>query len=143
MKHADLAALAGAMALVAGLAGQAIAKPVTLVATLGGGAETAGGDPDGVGGFKADVDDESGDFCFTLWADKTAKPTMAHVHEGSAGNDGKPVATIDVTGKDSDDCIAMEPELLKKIIAAPGAYYVNIHTADFPKGAVRGQLEVK
>lgn len=143
MNHADVAALAGAIALVAGMAGEAIAKPVTLVATLGGGAETAGGDPDGLGGFKADVDDETGDFCFTLWADNTTKPTMAHVHEGSAGNDGKPVATIEVTGKDSDDCIAMEPELLKKIIAAPSAYYVNVHTADFPKGAVRGQLEVK
>lgn len=143
MKHAELMALGAAVLLVAGMAGQAIAKPVKLVATLGGAAETAGGDPDGVGGFKADVDDETGDFCFTLWADKTTKPTMAHVHEGTAGNDGKPVATIEVTGKDSDDCIAMEPELLKKIIAAPGAYYVNVHTADFPKGAVRGQLEVK
>lgn len=143
MKHADLAGLAAAVALVMGGTSPAMAKPATLVATLGGAAETAGGDPDGTGGFKAEVDDETGDFCFTLWADKTDKPTMAHVHEGSAGTDGKPVATIDVTGKDSDDCIAMEPELLKKIIAAPGAYYVNIHTAAFPKGAVRGQLEVK
>ena len=143
MKHADLAAMTAMIALAAGATSPAVAKPVTLVATLGGAAETAGGDPDGVGGFKADADDETGDFCFTLWADKIAKPTMAHVHEGTAGNDGKPVATIDVTGKDSDDCIAMEPELLKRIVAAPGGYYVNVHTADFPKGAVRGQLEVK
>lgn len=124
-------------------AGTVQAKPATLSATLGGAAETAGGDPDGTGGFKADVDDETGDFCFSLWGDKIDKPTMAHVHEGTAGTDGKPVATIDVTGKDSDDCIAIEPELLKKILAAPGAYYVNVHTAAFPKGAVRGQLEVK
>ncbi|QOV94825.1 CHRD domain-containing protein [Novosphingobium sp. ES2-1] len=143
MKHADIAAIAGMAALVTGATGPAMAKPVTLVATLGGAAETAGGDPDGIGGFKADGDDETGDFCFTLWVEKTEKPTMAHVHEGNAGSDGKPVATIEVTGKDSDNCIAMEPELLKKIIAAPGAYYVNVHTADFPKGAVRGQLEVK
>lgn len=119
------------------------AKPAVITATLTGAAETGGGDPDGIGGFKAEADDESGDFCFTLWAEKTEKPTMAHVHEGAAGSDGKPVATLEVTGKDSDSCIAMEPELLKKILAAPKDYYVNVHTADFPKGAVRGQIEVK
>ncbi|MDP3550556.1 MAG: CHRD domain-containing protein [Novosphingobium sp.] len=119
------------------------AKPAVIAATLSGAAETGGGDADGTGGFKAEVDDESGDFCFTLWAEKTEKPTMAHVHEGAAGSDGKPVATLEVTGKDSDSCIAMEPELLKKIIATPKDYYVNVHTADFPKGAVRGQIEVK
>lgn len=119
------------------------AKPAAITATLSGAAETGGGDVDGIGGFKADVDDESGDFCFTLWAEKIEKPTMAHVHEGAAGSDGKPVATLEITGKDSDSCIAMEPELLKKILAAPKDYYVNVHTADFPKGAVRGQIDVK
>jgi hypothetical protein len=29
---------------------------------------------------------------------------------------------------------------LKPIIANPAGYYVNIHNADFPGGAVRGQL---
>lgn len=125
------------------VAPHAQAKPATITASLNGAAETGGGDADGTGGFKAEADDETGDFCFTLWAENTAKPTMAHVHEGAAGADGKPVATLEVTGKDSDSCIAMEPELVKKIIAAPKDYYVNVHTADFPKGAVRGQLEVK
>jgi len=140
MKHAELMALGAAVLLVAGMAGQAIAKPVKLVATLGGAAETAGGDPDGVGGFKADVDDETGDFCFTLWADKTTKPTMAHVHAGAAGTNGAPVITLDVTGKGSDMCIAVEPDKLKPIVADPAGFYINIHTADFPAGAVRGQL---
>jgi hypothetical protein len=26
------------------------------------------------------------------------------------------------------------------VLAHPGDYYVNVHTADFPGGAVRGQL---
>jgi hypothetical protein len=128
------------IALAAGATSPAVAKPVTLVATLGGAAETAGGDPDGMGGFKADADDETGDFCFTLWADKIAKPTMAHVHTGAAGVDGPPLATLEVTGPNSDACIAMEPDQIKKILADPAGFYVNIHTDDFPKGAVRGQL---
>lgn len=133
-------AIAAALAATA-LAGPAVAKPVTLTASLAGAAETGGGDADGVGGFKVEADDDSGDFCFTLWAEKIAAPTMAHVHEGAAGADGKPVATIEVTGKDSDACVAMEPELIKKILAVPGDYYVNVHTGDFPKGAIRGQLQ--
>lgn len=130
-------------ALAASLASPALAKPVTLTATLTGAAQTGGGDADGMGGFKADADDETGDFCFTLWAEKITKPTMAHVHIGAAGADGKPVATLEMTGKDSDACIAMEPALIKEIVANPAGYYVNVHTADFPSGAVRGQIEKK
>ncbi len=138
MKNAAFfAALTASFALTS----PALAKPVTLTATLTGAAETGGGDADGAGGFKAEADDDSGDFCFTLWAEKVMKPTMAHVHVGVAGVDGKPVATLEITGKDSDACIAMEPSLIKEIVANPAGYYVNVHTADFPKGAVRGQLE--
>lgn len=137
-KAAILAALAASL-----LASPSWAKPVTLTATLTGAAQTGGGDADGMGGFKADADDETGDFCFTLWAEKITKPTMAHVHVGAAGADGKPVATLEVTGKDSDACVAMEPALIKEIVANPAGYYVNVHTADFPNGAVRGQIEKK
>ncbi|MDT0508667.1 CHRD domain-containing protein [Novosphingobium sp. MMS21-SN21R] len=136
MRRATLIAALAATALSA----PAFAKPVTLTATLTGAAETGGGDADGAGGFKAEADDDTGDFCFTLWAEKIAPATMAHVHEGAAGADGKPVGTIEVTGKDSDACIALEPALIKKILAAPGDYYVNVHNTDFPKGALRGQL---
>lgn len=134
---------ASALVVLMAMSGGAAAKPGVLTATLSGANETAGGDTDGSGAFRAEVDDETGDFCFSLYGDNIAAPTMAHVHEGAAGSDGKPVATIEVTGKGEDSCIAMEPELLKKILAAPAAYYINIHTADFPKGAVRGQLETK
>jgi len=29
---------------------------------------------------------------------------------------------------------------VKAILAAPDSYYVNVHTAEFPNGAIRGQL---
>lgn len=130
----------GALAAVFALPAAALAAPVVLTATLNGAAEVEGGDPDGTGTLSAEVDAEAGDFCYTLTSAKTDKPTMAHVHSGAAGTNGAPVITIDVT---SDECIAVEPDVLRPIVESPGNYYVNIHTAAFPKGAVRGQLTKK
>ena len=111
---------------------------MTLSATLIGANETAGGDADGTGSFSAMVDADDGDFCYTLKADKIAAATMAHVHSGAAGANGPPVVTIALT---DDNCMAVEPDVLKALIANPANYYVNIHNAEFPAGAVRGQLQ--
>ena len=132
---APLAALAGVVT-----AAPAFAAPVKLTATLTGLAETPPGKADGAGGFTVTVDPETNDFCYTLWADKIGKPTMAHLHSGAAGASGPPILTLEVTGKDSDECLAVDKEKLDPIVANPAGYYVNVHTADFPSGAVRGQL---
>ena len=118
----------------------ASAETVVLTATLSGANEVGGGAPNGNGAFRVEINSETGDFCYTLYGEKIAAPTMAHVHIGAAGVNGAPVITMDVTGKGSDMCIAVEPEKLKPILANPAGFYVNIHTADFPGGAVRGQL---
>ena len=118
----------------------ALAASTRLTATLSGAAETAGGDPRGSGGFTVTLDPETNDFCYSLWGDKIGKPTMAHLHAGAAGADGGPVATLEVTGKDNDACLAIDKDKLQPIVDNPAGFYVNIHTADFPKGAVRGQL---
>jgi hypothetical protein len=91
--------------------------------------------------FSAEVDLSTGDVCYVLDVKKIGAVNAAHIHKGLAGKDGKPVTPVDVTGPDDDLCIAMEPDKLKEIVAAPGAYYVNVHTADFPAGAIRGQFE--
>ena len=129
--------LAGAALTVPG---GALAQSAALTAALSGANATGGGDTDGSGRLVAKVDAEAGDFCYTLSAKGLDNVTMAHVHEGAAGSDGKPVIKLDVTGDDSDECVAADPDTLKAIIAAPQNYYVNIHTTAFPGGAVRGQL---
>jgi hypothetical protein len=136
-----VSAPAAALALTVMLAPVAAsAETVVLTATLSGANEVGGGAPNGNGAFRVEINSETGDFCYTLYAEKTAAPTMAHVHTGAAGVNGGPVITMDVTGKGSDLCIAVEPDKLKPILADPAGFYVNIHTADFPGGAVRGQL---
>lgn len=119
----------------------ATAATVKLGATLTGANEPTGGDADGTGTFSAEVDADAGDFCYTVTSAKIATPTMAHVHTGAVGVNGAPVITISPRG--NDECIAVEPDVLKPVVAAPENYYVNIHNAEFPGGAIRGQLVKK
>lgn len=121
--------------------GGAQAKTVTLGATLNGPNEPGGGDVDGTGTFSVEIDADAGDFCYNVASSKIAAPTMAHIHSGAVGVNGAPVITIDPAG--ADVCIAVEPDVLKPIVATPEAYYVNIHNAEFPGGAIRGQLAKK
>jgi hypothetical protein len=132
--------LLGGLGLSMSLSGTAYADTVRLVASLSGAAETQGGAPDGSGNFSAEVDTDTGDVCYTLTVDGIGDPVAAHIHAGAAGADGKPVTPLDVTDADDDLCIALEPATLKLIAATPSNYYVNVHTKDFPAGAVRGQL---
>jgi hypothetical protein len=39
-----------------------------------------------------------------------------------------------------NECLTPGADVVKPIVANPSAYYVNIHTAAYPKGALRGQL---
>ncbi len=133
-----IASLAFATALAAPQ--PVFAAKVVFTATLTGSNEPAGGDADGTGSFSAEIDANAGDFCYVYTADKIAKPTMMHVHSGATGTNGPPVITLELV---SDVCIAVDPEVLKAIIANPANYYVNFHNAEFPAGALRGQLAAK
>ena len=134
--------LLSTLALSAALAAPqtALAAKTMLTATLAGSNETGGGDADGTGSFTAEVDADAGDFCYSLAAANIARATMAHVHSGAAGANGPPVLTLELG---SDLCLAPDPEVLKAIVANPANYYVNVHNAEFPAGAVRGQLAAK
>lgn len=140
MKKSAFPLLAAALALPLS---PALAASVKLTATLTGANEPGGGDGDGTGAFAADIDAETGDLCYTLTAAKIGTATAAHIHTGAAGVNGAPVVTIDVTGASGDECVAVEPDVLKPIVANPAGYYVNVHNAQFPAGAIRGQLVAK
>jgi hypothetical protein len=66
----------------------------------------------------------------------------AHIHAGAAGKSGDvkvPLETPDASGA-VKSCATVDPAVLKEIMANPAGYYVNVHTAEYPNGAVRGQL---
>jgi hypothetical protein len=67
------------------------------------------------------------------------KPTQAHIHKGKAGVSGNVVVPLGATYK-RQGCTSAAKSLVKSIAGHPGAYYVNVHNAKHPLGAMRGQL---
>ena len=61
----------------------------------------------------------------------------AHIHIGAAGVAGGVAVPLSPTSGCVD---GVDKDLIKDIRQNPGNYYVNVHNADFPPGAVRGQL---
>jgi CHRD domain len=101
------------------------------------------GDPDGVGSATVLIHEDT-QVCFGLTASGISTPTAAHIHEGKARVNGPIVVHLTPpSGGDpgsSSGCVAADPELLEDIRKHPRQFYVNIHTGDFPGGAIRGQL---
>ncbi|MGH2616393.1 MAG: CHRD domain-containing protein [Thermomicrobiales bacterium] len=63
--------------------------------------------------------------------------TLVHIHEGAAGVQGDPV--VDFNGQ-LETCVPISSNLANQIKANPAGFYANIHTEEFPNGAVRAQL---
>lgn len=125
-------------------AGSALAATTTLTATLkGGAAETPAGDPDGSGTVSITIDPATRQVCWNIKVANIAPATASHIHTGAAGASGGVVVPLDVngfTGSTTGCAAAPAAADLAAIIANPAGFYVNVHTADFPAGAVRGQL---
>ena len=135
-------ALALALGLVASLAiaGIAMAAETTLTADLAGDAET---DEDGAGTATVVLDPDAGTACWTISVENIDPVTASHIHEGAAGTDGGVAVPLDVDGFDgsSEGCNdAADAATLQAIIDDPAGYYVNVHNATYPSGAIRGQL---
>src|SRR5918995_3609347 len=110
--------------------------------TLTGAAEVPGpGDADGTGTATITLNHGQGEVCFELMVDQIAPANLAHMHEGAVDAAGPPVVTLTPpTNGTSKGCVPLEKDKIKDIIQNPANYYVNVHNAEFPDGAVRGQL---
>ncbi|MFE2868982.1 CHRD domain-containing protein [Embleya sp. NPDC059259] len=107
------------------------------------------GDPDG----RADTSIRPWGNCIDwsfAWTG-VAPPTLGHLHRGAAGANGDVVAPLfeakaglpqSVTGL-AGTVEGIDPAVVERIDATPANYYTNLHTGEFPGGAVRGQPDRK
>ncbi|HET8777067.1 MAG TPA: CHRD domain-containing protein [Candidatus Limnocylindria bacterium] len=139
--------LAVAFALVAtlALAGGVFAAETTLTADLAGVTEGENpGNPDGSGSATITLDPETGDVCWDMTADGIGAVTQSHIHTGGEGASGPVLIPLDVDGFDgtTEGCTSdVAAADIQMVLDNPAGFYVNLHTEDFPAGAIRGQLE--
>jgi hypothetical protein len=141
MKRMLVISMAAAGILMIGGLGRAQnGKSMTVQMT--GSAEVPGpGDPDGSGTATITFDQDKGQVCFSISVSKIQTPTMAHIHMGAAGKaGGVKVPFAKAADGGWTGCANVDKAVLTDIMQNPGNYYVNVHNAEFPNGALRGQL---
>jgi hypothetical protein len=115
----------------------------SMTVQMTGAAEVPGpGDPDGSGTATLTLDQDKGQLCFSISVSKIQTPTMAHIHSGAAGKAGGVKVPFSKAADGGwTGCASVDKAVLTDIMQNPGNYYVNVHNAEFPNGALRGQLK--
>jgi hypothetical protein len=109
---------------------------------LTGEAETPAGDPVATGEATARLRAGQGQVCYQISGTNLPTAVAAHIHSGAAGVAGPvviPLQTPNAAGK-SGGCATASRSIVGAILKSPASYYVNVHTAEFAGGAIRGQL---
>lgn len=127
---------------VVGLALPAVGGGRPFTVEMTGAAERPGpGDSDGSGTANITLNQGLGEVCFDITVSGVDTILAAHIHEAPVTDPGPVVVSFDVPTNGLNGCVAADPELIKEIRQNPGDYYVNVHNAAFPAGALRAQLE--
>jgi hypothetical protein len=113
-----------------------------ILVTMTGAEEAPGpGDPDGSGTASFTLNPGQGQICYSLTVSNIEPARAAHIHVAPPGTAGPVVVPLAApTEGSSSDCVAVDSDLVKAIMKNPENYYVNVHNATYPAGAVRGQL---
>jgi hypothetical protein len=141
LRMLSLVALATGLTLpIAAFAGRAAMHP-ELGAKLAGKYEVPKGSPNGHGIVNIQMKAALGKVCWTFQIVGVAPPSAAHIHKGRAGVAGPVIVPLGATYK-TKGCTSAPKKTIVAIESNPNAYYVNVHNAKYPNGAVRGQLVV-
>jgi hypothetical protein len=121
------------------------AKVKRLEAKMSGANEIPAADPDGSGNAEFRFNRAKKKVCFEIRVKNISTALAAHIHKG-----GKSVASGAIVvplfenqsskTKFTGCAKNVKKSLISAILKHPRSYYVNVHTADFGAGAIRGQL---
>ncbi|MCU1439644.1 MAG: domain containing protein [Rhodoglobus sp.] len=134
--------VAACAALALALAGGTAATAAPAI-PLNNGQETTGANTGASGFFSYTID--GSELCYTLTArNLSGDAVAAHIHVGERKVAGPVVIPLEVgtgTTWTVETCTTADAALLQAISESPGDYYVNVHTAAFPGGEIRGHLK--
>src|SRR5918993_126162 len=99
------------------------------------------GDLDGTGTATLTINPGLGTVCYTIEVAGVEPLTAAHIHVAPSTLPGPVVVPLPVGPSGGSGCTAVSRDLVLAIITDPSAYYVNVHNATYPAGALRGQLD--
>jgi 5'-nucleotidase len=132
--------------LLPAAAGSASGAP--RIANMSGNFEVPGpGDPNGTGSATIRLNAGQRTVCWDISAaDITLPASAAHIHRGAVGVAGGIVVTLSPPGASGNatGCVGgVNRALVQEIVDFPERFYVNVHTSDYPAGAIRGQLDTR
>jgi hypothetical protein len=139
MRKMSLLASVAVVIVAVGLSGGvAIAQVPQHHVTLTGAKETQTADPNGSGEFSWSLDGTR--LCYLLTAKKIGTAAAAHIHRGAVGVAGPVRVELTAPNPASVGCKTISSALASALRDHPRRFYVNVHTAVFPNGAIRAQL---
>ena len=106
---------------------------------LSGKTEVPKGDPNGTGIVVLHLNATRRTACWFKGIKNIGTPQVAHIHKGARGVAGPVVVPLGGAYK-AKGCAKAATKLIAAIEQHPNRYYVNIHNAKYPGGAIRGQL---
>lgn len=111
-------------------------------ANLTGAQEVGPGDPDGSGRAEITIADDFDQVCWDISDVRNiGEVTAAHIHVGARGVNGPPVFPLTKSNEGTwKGCSGGAEWTQDRISGDPERFYVNLHTAEYPNGAIRGQL---
>ena len=135
-----LAAFGGVLMLASAGMAAAFVGP-DFRATLSGSNVPGGGDSDGWGRVRFEINNSTHRLCADLEVRSIAEVTSAQIYRGREGQQGEPVARLErPRDDDSYDCKQIGDALAQEIESHPTAFYVAVNTTEYPNGAIRGQV---